>query len=280
MLSRVYLEITNCCNLACAFCPPTVRRQTFLQEDDFRRYLEAIRGTTRHLYFHLKGEPLLHPRLGDFLEMAASQGFQVTLTTNGTLLFRWTAALLSARNLQQLNISLHSQGGEDSLETYFSGIWDFLEARRGRGEFPVSLRLWNRKDGVLPEEGRTLWRHIQVRYPALGSPEDPGRRSGTLEPGVFLNMAEEFLWPDLGREQKNARGRCHGLGNQAGVLVDGTVVPCCLDGEGAVPLGNLRESTLADILESSRARRIREGFSRGVLEEALCRTCGFRERFR
>ena len=66
---------------------------------------------------------------------------------------------------------------------------------------------------------------------------------------------------------------------QLAVLSDGTVVPCCLDHEGDIPLGNLLERDLEDILRGPRARALYDGFSRRRPSEALCRRCGYARRF-
>ena len=117
---KVYLEITNVCNRDCAFCPKTKRTPGFLAEADFVCLLDKLRPWTDFLYFHLMGEPLLHPALGRFLALAGARGFRVILTTNGTLLPQAAGTLLASPALHKLNVSLHSfeanQGG--SLEDY------------------------------------------------------------------------------------------------------------------------------------------------------------------
>ena len=104
MLKRVYLEITNVCNLACSFCPGTTREGRFMSEEDLVRLLEKLRGETQYLYFHLMGEPLLHPSLGRFLTLAGEKGFRVILTTNGTLLPERGQTLLEAPALYKINL--------------------------------------------------------------------------------------------------------------------------------------------------------------------------------
>lgn len=281
MLAKVFLEIASGCNLSCSFCPPTRRKAEFLDRGRFELFLDRLSGSGDHLYFHLKGEPLLHPGLADFLAAAGGRGFAVTLTTNGTLVGERAEALLDAANLRKLSVSLHSHSGAPDPEEYWRGVEAFLDAHRLRPSFPVSLRLWNRSAGRLPPGTARLWELLRARYPALGDWDpDAVLPAGTrLDHRVYLNPAEEFAWPDLSRPEEGTRGFCHALRNQAGVLVDGTVVPCCLDGEGVMALGNLRDAPLANILASPRARAIREGFSRRELVEPLCRTCGYRKRF-
>jgi radical SAM protein with 4Fe4S-binding SPASM domain len=281
MLAKIFLEITNVCNLSCAFCPPTRRDASFMSPADFELFLDRIEGLGDHLYFHVKGEPLLHPSLGRFLEIAAARGFAVTLTTNGKLVADQAETLLGAASLRKLSISLHSHAGAPDLHRYWIGVEAFLDRHRERPSFPVSLRLWNRSSGCLPPGTEPLWALLRARYPAAGSWESASDQAGglRLDDRVFLNQAEEYAWPSLSLPQLDSRGFCRGLRNQVAVLVDGTVVPCCMDAEGDIPLGSLRESGLRQILESPRARSIHEGFSRRELVEPLCRTCGYRRKF-
>jgi Predicted Fe-S oxidoreductases len=280
-LDKLFLEITNVCNLACPFCPPTRRSERFMSREDFELFLDRIDGEARLLYFHLKGEPLLHPALGDFLAIAARRGLEVSLTTNGTLVAERAGLLLGAANLAKLSISLHSHSGAPDLRSYWRGVEAFLDEHEKSPAFPVSLRLWNRSSGSLPPEAEELWELVRARYPSAGdwasSSEDWKTRA--LAERVYLNQAEEYAWPDLSLPALGTRGFCRGLRNQAGVLVDGTVVPCCMDGEGAIALGDLHSSSLREILASPRARAIYEGFSRRELVERLCMTCGYRTKF-
>jgi radical SAM protein with 4Fe4S-binding SPASM domain len=281
MQSKIYVEITNVCNLRCSFCPPTKRKGEFMSARDFELYLDKLVGHAEKLYFHLKGEPLLHPELGYFLDLAGQKGFAVFLTTNGALLGQKPGLLLGAKSLGKLSVSLHSHSGAEDVDAYWSGVEAFLNEHRKRPSFPVSLRLWNRSAGSLPPETERLWSLIRARYPRAAAWDSPLAHSDSteLDTRVFLNEAEEFAWPDLARPQGEAKGFCRGLRNQIGVLVDGSVVPCCMDGDGVMRLGNLRESSLAEILASPRARAIYEGFSRRELVEPLCRSCGYRRAF-
>lgn len=291
--AKIYVEITDVCNLRCSFCPPTGRPPLYMCEADFELYLSRLAPFGDHLYLHVKGEPLLHPSLGDLLAIAARHGFAASVTTNGTLLEEKAGVLLGAANIRKLGISLHSHSGAADVDEYWRGVASFLELHRAVRPFPVSLRLWNRRAGVLPPETKRLWTLLRQRYPAAGewASAADGARAIKLDEKVFANQADLFAWPELdfpqgaearGRETNRPsglRGFCLALRNQVAVLVDGRVVPCCLDGEGAMALGNLRDMELGDILGSVRARAIYDGFSRRTLVEELCRSCGYRRRF-
>ena len=278
---KVYLEITNVCNRNCAFCPGTRREPRFLGEPDFLRLLDRLRPWTDYLYFHLMGEPLLHPDLGRFLALAGERGFRVILTTNGTLLSEAEPVLLSSPALHKLNLSLHSfeanAGG--SLEDYVNQCASFAARASARGVI-VNLRLWNGDSAA-----RTGWNAENARIlacleAAFPRPWTPSRTGERLAERVYLDRAEIFDWPDLEAPLENERHGCYGLRDQIGVLCDGTVVPCCLDREGELALGNLLSEDLGEILERPRAKAILDGFRRGEAVEALCKRCGYANRFR
>lgn len=280
-LKKVYLEITNVCNLDCEFCPGTRRPQGFLAPEDFSRLAEKIRPHTQYLYLHLMGEPLVHPQLSGILERAEALGFRVMITTNGTLLDRQGEILYSSSAVEKISVSLHSfegnRGGE-GLEDYLDRCISFARRAAQRGK-RCALRLWN-LDGADTRGANTfngqILKILEGRFP---QPWREGRRGITLAPNIFLEWGEKFQWPDLAAREEEGRRFCYGLRDQAGVLWDGTVVPCCLDHEGDVPLGNLYTQSLEEILDSPRARAIYDGFSRGEAVEELCRRCGFTRRF-
>ena len=278
MLNRVYVEITNVCNLSCSFCPGTKREGRFLSPEEFRVIAEKLRGHTRYLYFHVMGEPLLHPQLAALLDTAGALGFRVCLTTNGTLLPRQTVTLLAAPALHKVSVSLHSFEGNHGgdMTAYLRGVWDFCTAAGERGVL-CALRLWN-EGGASARNGEILrFFSTAAGLDVENLPRDAaGNRR--LATGLFLESAARFDWPSPDAPEGNVQF-CHALRQQIAVLCDGTVVPCCLDGEGRMALGNLLRQELPDILNSPRARAMHEGFSRRTPSEDLCRRCGYAARF-
>lgn len=278
MLKRAYVEITNICNLRCSFCPGTRRPGAYMSPETFRLLAEKLRPHVRYLYLHVMGEPLLHPQLGDMLEISHELGFRVCLTTNGTLLGERGGPLLSAPALHKASVSLHAMEGNGAgdLAPYLEGVWRFAVQAPERGVI-CALRLWN-IGGAEARNGEIL----NFLADKLGAwPLDlPQPRTGSWKLGerLYLEQAEKFDWPDLSAPEGDVKF-CLGLRDQIAVLVDGTVVPCCLDHEGDIPLGNLLEGDLAEILGSPRARAVYDGFSRGKPAEELCRRCGFAQRF-
>jgi len=268
---KVYLEISNICNLHCSFCPGTNRPPRAMTEDEFVVLIEKLKPYTDFLYFHLMGEPLCHPLLSRFLELAGKTGFRVIITTNGMLLKRHADRLLSTPGLHKVNISLHSFEANDlglSLQEYLDACFSF--ARKAQGKMIIAFRLWNQ--GGADEQNEEILENLCKYFPKPWAAESRGIRLGDK---VYLEYGDKFDWPDLSCEEGTENIFCYGLRDQIGVLSDGTVVPCCLDHDGDIPLGNLLTQELEVILNSERAQNIYNGFSNRKACEPLCRRCGY-----
>ncbi len=272
---KVYLEISTLCNLTCRFCPGTGRPPRRLSEEEFSVLLPKLRSWTDYLYFHIMGEPLCHPQLEGFLELAGEAGFKVILTTNGTLLGAHQQMLLDSPALHKVNISLHAFEANDlamPFADYLKGCFAFGQASEGRKL--VVYRLWNQ--GGADEKNSAILQAMQDAFPGPWVPERRGYRIGQR---IYLEYGDKFDWPDLAAEDGGDQVFCYGLRDQIGVLCDGTVVPCCLDHEGDLALGNLFTEALEEILEKPRSKAIYEGFLNRKASEELCRKCGYARRF-
>ena len=277
MLKKAYIEITNRCNLRCSFCPGTKRAPRTMTPAEFDLVLERLTGQVEYVYLHVMGEPLSHPQLAELLALAAARERKVCITTNGTLLARQTETLLAARTLHKVSISLHSFEGNDGAQErerqYLEEVWSFAARAAAQGVI-VALRLWN--EGGAETRNGVIEAFLHEKCP--GEWPEPRGGSFRLRDNLYLERAKKFDWPDLNAQERGTQF-CYGLRDQLGVLVDGTVVPCCLDHEGDVALGNLFTQPLTEILTSPRACTLREGFSRRKPAEELCRRCGFAARF-
>ncbi len=285
---KFYLEITSICNLACSFCPPTERVKQFISLEDFSKRLDEIKPYTDFIYLHVKGEPLLHPKIDQLLDLSHEKGFKVNITTNGTLINKNRHKLLDKPALRQMNFSLHSFDGHEGSkdkEGYVRSILAFIKEATAQSDLIVSLRLWNltqdNKTNLEIERNRAILQIIEDEFNLDYQIEEkltPGSGVKVAE-RVFINQDYEFKWPALHEEEDDGKGFCHGLRNQAGILANGVVIPCCLDGEGVVNLGNINDKPFSEIIEGERATNIVDGFSRRVAVEELCRKCGYRQRF-
>ena len=275
MYSRVYVEITNICNMHCSFCHGHSRPLGQMTEEQYARVLQQLAGKTRYVYHHLMGEPLLHPLLPRFIKMACEAGFHPMLTTNGTLLERFGDSILIP-GLHKINISLHSfeEGGLDAQQRYVGAVAEFAKKANAM-KIIVSLRLWNLGSEQTVDENETL-AILQQNIPGQWTKNTRGYR---IRDGLFLEWGERFVWPDQNAADMGNQVYCHGLGDHFGILCDGIVVPCCLDSDGVVALGNVFDEDLSDILESPRAKAIAEGFRRRTATEDLCRRCAYARKF-
>lgn len=272
MPNKAYLEITNVCNLCCSFCHGTKRPPRFITEEEFVLAAQRLRPFADYLYFHLMGEPLLHPQLDRFFEVSGNLGFKVIITTNGTLLEEKGDVLLSAAALHKVSISLHCYEVNAmglSLDEYLRRCFDFCEKAAEKGKYGV-MRLWN-IGGEDKLNGR-IFEALHRRFSGVWKEIYSGFR---LADKIYLEWGERFDWPDVEGAPVGESRTCYGLRDQIGVLCDGTVVPCCLDAEGAIPLGNIFETDLQTVLASPRGVRLKEGFERRCVSEELCRRCSY-----
>ncbi|GGA33589.1 radical SAM/SPASM domain-containing protein [Psychrobacillus lasiicapitis] len=284
---KMYIEITSVCNLACSFCPPTARKANILKVDKFNEILDQIKPHTKYIYLHVKGEPLLHPRVDQLLDAADAKGFKVNITTNGTLLKKNRHKLLGKPALRQMNFSLHSFDGHEGStdrEGYLAEILSFAKEAAAQGVL-ISFRLWNLDPVHATSEQKRknqetleiLEKEFNLDY-KIEEKVVPG--SGVkIADRIYINQDHEFQWPSLLAPEDDGKGFCHALRSQAAILVDGTVVPCCLDGEGVIDLGNINDKPFSEIIEGERANNLYDGFSRREAVEEMCRKCGYRKRF-
>lgn len=289
MIDRCYIEITNTCNLDCHFCPKHHRKRRQLSEEEFDLLTDRVRGKVCFLYFHLMGEPLLHPLLPQFVTMAREKGFKTVLTSNGMLLHRAMALLDTLPYKIQLSLHSHESNARGELSEYMDQVMRFSTQAAGKGTCMV-LRLWNQ--GGMDRENEEVMRLIEKYVPKPWKERPDGFR---LCDNLYLEFDRKFEWPggggkaasdDSDGKLEESDGKleaspskskqeyfCKALIKQIGVLSDGSLVPCCLDHDGDVILGNLFHQSLEEILASPRAQALVEGFRHHAATEPLCQSC-------
>lgn len=283
LIKRVYIEITNVCNLSCSFCPTSERTKEFMDIKFFEQILDDLVGKTKHIYLHVKGEPTFHPDLIGMIELCNQRDMKVNLTTNGTLMHKWYDQLLESDGLRQISFSLQSfeQEGREELLSYLTTIFEFAKEAKLKKKY-VELRLWNLESfqdgGNHNKDILTLIKDffeldVDLREEVI---KDKGIR---LKDFLYLSQSAEFTWPSLKHDKISDVGSCYGIKQQIAILVDGTVLPCCLDQEGDIALGKIKEEKIHDILNSERTLKMKKGFEQHILVEELCQKCGFRKRF-
>lgn len=272
--SRVYVEITNICNRNCSFCPGTRREKRRMSLNEFRSVAERLIGVTDYIYLHVMGEPLTHPELSEIIKCASSLGFKVAITTNGTLVDKRGREIIES-GTYKVNLSVHSfeEGEDEAYLSYISSLADFADRASAAGVLTV-LRLWNRG-----HDGGRNDKTLDILKEKLPGEWKWGARGARIRHKLHLEYGDRFDWPDMSVDSMGDEVFCYGLGDHFGILCDGSVIPCCLDHEGDITLGNIFDTPIDEILSSPRAEAIREGFSKKCAAEELCKKCGYARRF-
>ena len=271
---KVYVEISNICNLKCSFCPGTHRAPKMMDITEFKRVINQVAPFTDYIYFHLLGEPLLHPNLADFLNICEENNLKVIITTNGTLLKNQQEVLIYSNSHYKTVISLHSFEANlnQNFNDYINNCLSY--AKTAEGKKIVVLRLWN--SGGEDKLNQNILQKIEAIFPAPWRDTRGGKQIGN---NIYIQFGDKFDWPDINNTNDSETAFCYGMRDQIGVLCDGTVVPCCLDNNGEINLGNLFENDLGDIINSPRAANIYNGFSNRKAMERLCKKCTFARKF-
>lgn len=275
-----YIEITNTCNLACTFCPKTTRKKEFMTVKNFDFIVKNITSFTEYIYLHLMGEPLLHPEFCKIIEIAKSYDLSIKITTNGTLLAE-NIELLSAKPVKQINISLQSILANDiDKKQYLANMYQAItKIREINNNTIIHLRLWNSLENRINSGNTFIREFLLEKYNVDIFGNQDIANGHKLSDKLLLLYANEFIWPNENNLDYKGEAFCHGLRNQIGILVDGTVVPCCLDNNGSLALGNIFDTPLNEILESQPSKALYEGFSNHIAIMELCKHCEYRTRF-
>ena len=274
---KIYIEITNSCNFDCSFCFKSSRTGKFMSVSEFQLIINKIRPYTDYIYLHVLGEPLLHPQLDEILALADAANLYVNITTNGALIDLKKEILLR-HSVRQINVSLHDAQeniAAKNIDSYFETIFNFTD--KAAPKTYINLRLWNSGEVKSLEFNEICFEKIADRFNK--SAEDlrmyDSKTGIKLDEHVFLQHAPQFDWPD-GKTLRNPGSKnCYALRDHIAVLCDGTVVPCCLDADANLSLGNIFTEDFRDIILSSRALKIRNGFQNCKITEEFCKSCGF-----
>jgi radical SAM protein with 4Fe4S-binding SPASM domain len=285
---RIYIEISNVCNLQCSFCPEVLRPKKVMSSKQFEIVITKIKPHAKAVTLHVMGEPLAHPQFSEFLSILDHHELPLILTSNGTLLDRHREALLSSSSIKQINFSIHSffdNYPEKSIGNYLSNLSKFAQQfTEKHSEAFINFRLWNLSvpTGGMTANNKKIYAEFENLF---ASPELPlevsvtRQKSFRLARHIKLHFDTEFEWPSLNSTHSPHHGFCYGLKNQLAILTEGSVVPCCLDKEAVINLGSIFENSLENILQQPRALDILRGFGRNQAVEPLCQKCQYKVRF-
>ena len=264
MFKKVYIEITNNCNLSCPFCIKNKRKKEYMTFNEFKIILNKLDGYTKYLYLHVLGEPLTHPNINEFINYASSK-YKINITTNGYLIEN----IKNNKNIRQLNISLQSYNElyNITLEDYMNKIFDVVDVLK---EYTyISYRIW-----VKNKYTKNIINMINKKY-NCNLELDNLKNNTTITNKIFISTNQEFIWPDLNNDYYNEIGKCYALKDHIGILVDGKIVPCCLDSIGNIELGNIYKDDLKKIINSDRFKSMLNGFKNNKKTEELCKHCKY-----
>ena len=288
-MNSVYIEITNVCNLNCSFCPcgkqPHGARE-FMSSELFERCISEASTVAENVYFHVLGEPTLHPDFGQFLKKLEQTSLKLNLTTNGTTIGRVGELILASPTVRQVNFSTHAYAElpREQAQAHLQDVLDFCKkANTIRPDLYINLRLWNVGDdesnswneAMLSKVGETFGNASEISLTHFCS----RHKSFNVTGRIYLHQDSRFEWPELNNQAVNVAGTCRALDTHVAILHDGRVVACCLDYSGQITLGNITNQSLIEILNSSVSKDLREGFEKHELHHPLCQSCTFCKRF-
>lgn len=262
MFKKIYLEVTNNCNLNCSFCIGNKRDKKFIDVEQFKLILEKLKEYTKYLYFHVMGEPLLHPNINELIDLG-SKDFFINITSNGYLIKK----IENNKNIRQINLSLHSydERYNKSFEEYMNDIFSSVDKLVLNNTY-VKYRVW-----VNSEYKERILAKLNEKYNVnIGD-----NKSLKLADNIYYEVESEFIWPSMDNDYYNEVGSCRGLRDHIGILVDGTIIPCCLDSAGIINLGNIYKQDLNDIISSDLFKEMKQGFLDNKKVHELCRKCNF-----
>lgn len=272
---KIYIEITNKCNLNCSFCIKDNRFKKEISFKDFEIILQKIDKYTKYIYLHVKGEPLIHSNLDEILNLTKKYNKFVNITTNGVLLKEKINILKKYDNIRQINLSLHSENKKKSY------IDDILNCVDELNNVFIVYRFWTLKNNILDDRMLEYLEKIKLKYNIDESSYKKILEGNNIKikENVYINKDKEFTWPSLENEYCRENGFCYGLRNQIGILVDGTITICCLDSFGISNLGNIFNDNLEEILKCDRVNKILNNFNERRAFLDICKHCSYKERF-
>lgn len=273
---KVYIEITNYCNLSCSFCSKTSKPKREMTVDEFKQAIKKIKPYTSIIYLHIKGEPLLHSQFDNILKVCDEASLKVNITTNGTLLKEKIEILKKHPCLNHLNISLHS---ENKNIHYLENIFNSVE--KLSTEVVIIYRFWTLNHYKINKKIANIVEKMSFYYNLSTEIVDKLKTEKNIKirQNIYVDKANLFTWPDE-KTILETEGYCLAGKTHIGIQSDGTVVPCCLDGEGAINLGNIFKDSIDMIISSKRYQDFIKGFQDRKPSESLCRKCRYKDRIK
>jgi len=271
---KVYIEITNICNKNCSFCSKSIRKKEEMSPTNFELIIKQVKQFTNYVYLHVKGEPLLHSQFEQIIKVCDKYDINVNITTNGTYLLKQKEIIANSKSIRQINISIHSINNNEEIDN----ILDSVKNIKSKKDIYFVYRYWILKETLILKENPVLDRIIKCYNISIEKQREIEEKGNIkIDDHTYINKDKEFIWPSLDNQINNEIGFCYGLKTHIAILSDGTVVPCCLDAEGVINLGNIYDSPLTEILNNERTINIINAFQNNRRCENLCKHCSFKK---
>ena len=272
---KIYIEITNRCNLNCSFCGKNKRDYRDMSLSEFELVINKIKKYTDYIYLHVKGEPLLYSNLDSLLSICDNTNIKVNITTNGVFLKEKLSVLINHFCIRQINISLHS---ENNKKNYFLDV--FSSGKILSTKMFISYRIWDLKEYKLNKKSTEIVNKIIEFYNLSPVIVDKlyNDKNIKIASNTFVNKENIFTWPDIDNDIL-VDGFCYGLKTHIAILSNGDIVPCCLDANGEIKLGNIFEDSLDDVLNGDIYKSLLKSFKDNKALHPLCKSCNFKKRF-
>ena len=249
-----------------------------------------LKDFTKELAYHVVGDPLVLSNLESYLNISLKHDLKVNITTTANNLEKKHFDVLMNKTIKQINFSINSYNANShkkTLDEYINPILDFCEyAISKKQHFFINLRIWNLDETKSAKDfNKQVFEKVNKRFSSNIDIEDIydinkiRPKNIKIARMIFFNFDEYFNWPSLDNEIVSKEGTCYGLDSHFGILSSGTVVPCCLDKDGIVNLGNINHLEIKDILNSKKVKDIQKGFKDNKLIEEFCQKCEYRTRF-
>lgn len=269
---KIYIEITNNCNLNCSFCSEVKRPKKFMSLEEFEEILKKTKNYTNYIYLHVKGEPLLHPNIIEFIKIANKYNLKVNLTTNGTLFYKLAKELGNCSALNKINFSLHS---ENNIDNYLESIFENIKYLSNKTT--VIYRLWTLKNNELDANSTKIVDKIKKYYHLSTETVEKikNEKNIKISSTIYVDKDNQFEWPK--ETNHKSCGYCYALKTHIAILVDGTIVPCCLDANGVIDLGNIFHNDLETIINNKKYQTLKQSFQDRKPIEILCQSCTFKK---
>jgi len=282
---RVYIELTDICGLSCSFCTTQPTNRTMSLEH-FELIVAQVKPYTQEVALHMMGDPLVLSNLKEYLNILQRHKLRAFITTSGYYINQHHPSTLLHEATKQINISINSYNKNQNtltLDEYLDPIFELIEYKLNHNiDKFINLRLWNLDEALSEQEfNQNFFDKISTQFDiSLDSKQIFTQKPKNIRiaPKTLLHFDHYFEWPSLDNPHYG-NGTCQGLDSHFGILSNGVVVPCCLDTQGVITLGDISKEPLEKILHTHKTKCIVDGFKKGIATEELCQKCSYKKRF-